>query len=301
MVSMTPDGVRDVIRSLLEEEGNHRIAVFEDINRQFLQYAIEFFVEIARAKLRGEEFSAADWYVSAIGEGSLDKESVAILGGVPMKTIENIHESTRREVVLDAAVANYQHLRDTVEELLALHQPDIILTIKVGGVGIDLNIAESLIVINSLAVKRDQLRGGMWSALGNAVERPLMRTLCELHAVSPRHWRDAEPGEFPHQIDFVLMSQGHQFLVEVKLSGKGNPESAKAAHAHSASLLVGDRLSTQAKSALRRNRVEWIELAAPGGYQAFSRVLGEFNIPHQPCEDLSSLDEILDRVVPINT
>ncbi len=299
MVTLTSDGIKSVIRALLTDGLNHRSAVFEDINRHFLQYAIEFFADIARAKLKGEEINEPDWYLAALSNRSIAKDDIATRAGLPMKMIENVRESTRREVVLEEGLSNYQHLRSTMEELLALSAPDIILTVKVGGVGIDLNVTESLIVINALAVKRDQIRGGMWSAVGNAVERPLMRTLCELHHVSPRHWRDAEPNEFPHQIDFVLMHEGHQHLVEVKLSGKGNPESAKAAHAHSASLLVGDRVSAQAKQSMERNRVEWVELAAPSGYMRFARALKAFHIPHEPCLDLTRLDDILDRIVPL--
>jgi len=59
----------------------------------------------------------------------------------------------------------------------------LILTIKFKGVSVDLNINESLIVINSLAVKRAALRGGLWSTAGKRVEKPLMQTLCKLYDV----------------------------------------------------------------------------------------------------------------------
>jgi hypothetical protein len=47
---------------------------------------------------------------------------------------------------------------------------DITLTIKFRGVSVDLNINESLIVINTLAVKRAELRGGAWSTAGKQVD-----------------------------------------------------------------------------------------------------------------------------------
>ena len=55
---------------------------------------------------------------------------------------------------------------------------DINLTLKFNGVSVDLNVSESLIVINTLAVKRAALRGGLWSTVGKRVEKPLMQTLC---------------------------------------------------------------------------------------------------------------------------
>ena len=51
------------------------------------------------------------------------------------------------------------------------------------GVSVDLNVSESLIVINTLAVKRAALRGGLWSTVGKSVEKYLMLTLCKLYQV----------------------------------------------------------------------------------------------------------------------
>jgi len=48
---------------------------------------------------------------------------------------------------------------------------DLTLTIKLRGVSVELNINESLIVINTLAVKRSALRGGLWSTAGKKVEK----------------------------------------------------------------------------------------------------------------------------------
>lgn len=161
----------------------------------------------------------------------------------------------------------------------------------------DLSLNESLTVINSLAVRREQIRGGMWSTAGKQVEAPLMISLCLLHEVDKRHWRIAGRGEFPHQIDFVLQSHGRQYLCEVKLMGKGNPESAKAAHAHNASLLVADRLSEKAIGTLDKHSIQWVQLAAPQGYTRFGDVLKEFNIEHRNPADLDQLEEIIKHAI----
>lgn len=301
---LSPDGLRHVIRCLIHDGESHREAIFEEINREFIRHAVEFFTQVAHAKLQGEDLAIADdWYEQQmLQSGRYAKNEIAVHAGIPMKTIENIHEATNANVVLDASLRNHRALRRTIDQILAAgDRPSITLTIKLRGVGVDLSLEESLIVINSLAVKREQIRGGMWSSAGKQAEGPLMAALCLLHQVDRRFWRLAEPNEFPHQIDFVLMSHGKQYLCEVKLMGKGNPESAKAAHAHDASLLVADRLSDQAKQSLAKNNIEWVELAQPNGYQRFGPILDHFNIEHAQTADLDALDEIIEQAIEYTT
>ena len=301
---LSPDGLRHVIRCLIHDGESHREAIFEEINREFIRHAVEFFTEVAHAKLKGEDLAIAeDWYEQQMLQSArYSKNEIAVHAGIPMKTIENIHEATNANVVLDASLRNHRALRQTIDQILAAgDRPSITLTIKLRGVGVDLSLEESLIVINSLAVKREQIRGGMWSSAGKQAEGPLMAALCLLHQVDRRFWRLAEPNEFPHQIDFVLMSHGKQYLCEVKLMGKGNPESAKAAHAHDASLLVADRLSEQAKQSLAKNNIEWVELAQPNGYQRFGPVLDRFNIERAQPADLDALDEIIEQAIECTT
>lgn len=296
-ISLTTEGKREIIRSLLMEGRNHRVAVFEEINRQFLQYAVDFFARVARAKLMGEELRTDDWYESELIVKASNSNETAIHAGVPMKTIENVHGSTRREVVVDAGIANYRSLRQTMEELLAVRQPEVILTIKLGGVGVDLSVSESLIVINSLAVKRDQIRGGMWSAVGNGAEKPLMQTLCSLFRVPDCYARSADHKEFRTQIDYVLQTGSDIFPVEVKLSGKGNPETAKAAIAHKVSLFVADMIGETSRAVLEDAGVQWVELGTPLGYLRFGNALQKFDIPHTAPTSLDHLDDVLDQVL----
>lgn len=301
---LSPDGLRHVIRCLIRDGESHREAIFEEINHEFIRHAVEFFTDVAHAKLQGEDLAIADdWYEQQMLQSArYSKNEIAVHAGIPMKTIENIHEATNANVVLDASLRNHRALRQTIDQILAAgDRPSITLTIKLRGVGVDLSLEESLIVINSLAVKREQIRGGMWSSAGKQAEGPLMAALCLLHQVDRRFWRLAEPNEFPHQIDFVLMSHGKQYLCEVKLMGKGNPESAKAAHAHDASLLVADRLSDQAKQSLAKNNIEWVELAQPSGYQRFGPALDHFNIPHTQPTNLTHLDDIITSAIETTT
>jgi len=54
---------------------------------------------------------------------------------------------------------------------------------------VDLNLSESLVVINALAVKRAAVRGGYWAAAGKGAEKPWMGPLCGLAAVPGSAYR----------------------------------------------------------------------------------------------------------------
>lgn len=297
-MKISPDALRAMLRCLFTDGDNHRRVAVDEINRVFLDEAIDFFTTVAEAKLRGEDLSSTDWYLDEMLDADRGKEAVAAAAGLAIKSISNIRESTRKEIVVDESIRSYRSLRRTLDELIAAKDaPSLVLTIKIGPVGVDLTIKESLIVVNALAARHEAIRGGAWSTIGKALEVPLMEALCLMFNADEKCWRRAEYQEFPHQIDFVLMSHGRQYLCEVKLMGKGNPESAKAAHAHNASLLVADRLSEQAKDSLTKNKIEWVAMAESSGWKQFGQVLQEFNIGNDGPRELSELDEVLDRVL----
>ncbi len=293
------DGLQHMIRCLIRDGESHREAVFREINRTFLDAALAFFREVVEAKLRGEDLGEDDWYRSELIERpGLPKEAVAMHAGMPNKTVQNTYGTTRREVVLDVGLKNYESLQRTINELVAQRDsPSIVLTIKLGAVGVDLTLNESLIVINSLAIQRERIRGGKWSSAGKQLERPLMATLCLLYGVDRQHWRLAGPRDAKYQVDFVLRSGGRDYPCEVKLMGPGNPESAKAVHAQESRLLVADHLSAQAVESLDQAGIEWVRLAEPDGYQRFGRVLDRFNIPHAKSTNLNQLDDIITRAI----
>ena len=297
-MKISPDALREMLRCLFTDGDNHRRVAVDEINRVFLGEAIDFFTTVAEAKLRGEDLSSSDWYLDEMLDADRGKGAVAAAAGLAIKSISNIRESTRKEVVVDESIRSYRSLRRTLDELIAAKDaPSLVLTIKIGPVGVDLTIKESLIVVNALAARHEAIRGGAWSTIGKALEVPLMEALCLMFDADEKCWRRAEYQEFPHQIDFVLMSHGRQYLCEVKLMGKGNPESAKAAHAHNASLLVADRLSEQAKESLTKNKIEWVAMAESSGWKRFGQVLHEFNIGNDGPRELSELDGVLDRVL----
>ncbi|MYB21200.1 MAG: CfrBI family restriction endonuclease [Chloroflexi bacterium] len=298
-IQLTTEGKRDIIGKLIRDGEDHRLAVFQEINRQFLGEALDFFARVAQAKLRGEDLAAEDWYKEEMILRGKNTDDVAAAGGVPMKTVENSYGSSRRSVVLEAGRDNYEKLLTTMHELLEKSEPEVLITIKLRGVGVDLTVTESLVVVNALAVKRDKIRGGMWSAVGNGAEKPLMQVLCELYAVPSDCHRPALPKEFTTQTDYVFIGPDRLNLVEVKIGGKGNPENAKAAVAHKASLYVGDKIGETSRDVLEESGIEWVELGAIQGYRRLGKALAQMCIPHTDPPNLDRLDDILDEVLPL--
>lgn len=187
---------------------------------------------------------------------------------------------------------------------------DLLLNIKFRGVSAELNLNESLLVINTLAVKRAALRGGLWSEAGKNVEKLLVITLCKLFGVADEHFSakpvgkvsrkvkkgSDEEANFTREIDFYLMSGGQAKKCEIKLMGAGNSESADAIFARDTDIFIADKLSDQNKEQLNSNKILWVELRGINGIKKFAEVLTALQIPHVPFDgDLESkLNEILD-------
>lgn len=156
-----------------------------------------------------------------------------------------MYNSARREIVLEATSQHYKQLYEAINSLVEHGSDiDITLTIKLCGVSVDLNINESLIVINALTVKRAELRGGAWSTAGKQVEKTLMLTLCKLYGVPERYYEFAGLTEEQREVNFYLIDpNGNRYQCEVKLMGKGNPESADATIARASDVFIADNLS----------------------------------------------------------
>ena len=153
------------------------------------------------------------------------------------------------------------------------------------GVSVDLNVSESLIVINTLAVKRAALRGGLWSTAGKSAEKYLMLTLCKLFQVDEKyydasHFVKDKGKKVDREIDFYLLNNDKEYLCEVKLMGKGNPESADAIIARDTNVFIADTLSQQNKNQCDQLGISWVTLREPNGYERFKIALERFDIPH---------------------
>jgi hypothetical protein len=248
--------------------------------------------------LKNENISI-DWYKKEFLNPNLPAKEIAINSGLNKKTIHNMFNSSTKEIIIDAANEHYDVLYESIKALVETeHELELTLTIKFKGVSVDLNVSESLIVINTLAVKRAELRGGLWSTAGKRVENPLMKTLCKLYSVSEDNYKakfvkDNAKG-FDREIDFYLLKDGKEFLCEVKLMGSGNPESADAVIARATNVFVADKLSIQNKNQLEHLGINWIEMRSENGFKRFKIALENLGIPHK---DLSgNFDEKLETI-----
>ena len=296
-MTLTEQVVKNIIRKLLKGE-DYRIEVVTLINAEFLQFAIDFFKKIVEAKLQSKDITV-DWYKEAFLNPNLPANEIAVNSGLNKKTIHNMFNSSTKEIIIDAANEHYDVLYESIKNLVETeHELDLTLTIKFKGVSVDLSVSESLIVINTLAVKRAELRGGLWSSAGKRVEHPLMLTLCKLYSVDESNYKavfkkDKNKG-FDREVDFYLIKDSKEYLCEVKLMGRGNPESADAVIARATNVFVADKLSTQNKNQLDSLGINWVELRCGNGYRKFKKVLEILGIPHNDYE--GDLEKDLDNI-----
>jgi len=90
------------------------------------------------------------------------------------------------------------------------------------------------------------------------------------------------------------MRGGNRYKCEVKLMGKGNPESADAVIARDSRVFVADKLSDMNKRQLNNRKVDWVELRSENGFQKFALVLDALHIKHGEMLEVS--EENLERI-----
>ncbi|MDR2818462.1 MAG: CfrBI family restriction endonuclease [Endomicrobium sp.] len=302
-MTLTYQIIKNIITRVIKSQ-DYRIEIVNLINVEFLQFAVEFFKKIVSAKLNSEDITI-DWYKKAFMNDSLSAEDIAINAGLNKKTISNMYGSATRSIVIEAANEHFEMLYNSIQSLVEMEKEiDLTLTIKLKSVSVELSVSESLIVINTLAVKRAQLRGGLWSTAGKSVEKYLMITLCKLYKIDEKYY-DVEnfvknkDKKVDREIDFYLLNNGKKYLCEVKLMGKGNPESADAIFARKADVFVADTLSQQNKNQADELGVSWVALRDKNGFRHFESVLDRFKIPYIKYNgDLEKdLLKILDEIV----
>ncbi|HQB19015.1 MAG TPA: CfrBI family restriction endonuclease [Bacteroidales bacterium] len=298
-MTLTDQIVKNIIRRVIKSQ-DYRIEIVNLINAEFLQFAVDFFKKIVLAKLENKDVTI-EWYRKAFMNEALPADNIAINSGLNKKTISNMYGTATKTIVIEAANEHFESLYQNIQSLVEMeNEIDLTLTIKMKGVSVDLNVSESLIVINTLAVKRAALRGGLWSTAGKSAEKYLMLTLCKLYQVpeinyNASHFVKDKGKKVDREIDFYLLNNGKEYLCEVKLIGKGNPESADAIIARDSNVFVADTLSQQNKNQCEQLGVKWVALRDKEGYKRFEKALKELNIPHTEFTD--NLDTHLDKIV----
>ena len=284
-MTLTEQIVKNIITRIIKSE-DYRIEIVNLINAEFLQFSVDFFKKIVSAKLNSENITI-DWYKKYFMNEDLPSNDIAINAGLNKKTISNMYGSATRNIVIEASNEHFESLYQSIQTLIEIENDiDLALTIKLKGVSVDLNVSESLIIINTLAVKRAALRGGLWSTAGKSAEKYLMLTLCKLYQVSENnydatHFVKDKGKKVDREIDFYLIENQNKYLCEVKLMGKGNPESADAIIARNTDIFIADTLSQQNKNQCDQLGIKWVALRDKDGVRKFKTILEKLNIPHQ--------------------
>ena len=288
-VTLRRDTVAEVIRRVLAGR-DHRDVIIDLIDAAFISDVLRFFEQVVCAKFRDKDITP-DWYRANFLDVRLDKQDFAMNGGLNMKTIKNKRKSERKDIVIEETLEHYDQLLELFNSLSDDSvNIDLRLTFKKITVELDLN--ESLVVINALAVRRAAIRGGAWSSLGKQVEGPLMETLCRLFGVEPRYFtRALADDDSLREVDYFLIpTHGRRAKCEVKLMGQGNPEGADAIHARDTDVFVASTLSDTNKRQLDEAGVLWTELQVEDGFLRFQKTLEAFSIPHTARDDVSGTD-----------
>lgn len=298
-MTLTDQVVKNIITRIIKSQ-DYRVEIVNLINAEFLQFAVDFFKKIAYAKLDSKEITI-DWYKKAFIDEGLNSDEIAINSGLNKKTISNMYGTATKTVVIEAANEHFESLYNSIQTLVEMEKEiDLTLTIKMKGVSVDLNVSESLVVINTLAVKRAALRGGLWSKAGKSAEKYLMLTLCKLYKVPKKnynasHFIKDKGKKVDREVDFYLLSDKKEYLCEVKLMGKGNPESADAIIARNTDVFVADTLSQQNKNQCKQLGINWVALRDKKGYKRFKLALEKLDIPHKDYN--GNLDVDLPRIL----
>ena len=298
-MTLKDEVVKKIVMNVIKGE-DYRIEIVNLINAEFLQFSIDFFKKVVNVKLDCKDITI-DWYKKAFLDESLPSDEIAINAGLNRKTISNMYRSATKQIVIEASGKHFESLYDTIKTLVEVENDiDLKLTIKFQSISVDLNVSESLIVINTLAVKRAALRGGLWSTAGKSVEKYLMLALCKLYKVEEQyynaeHFVKDKNKKVDREIDFYLKKGNKQYKCEIKLIGQGNPESADAIFARESDVFVADTLSEQNKNQCDELGVCWIACRDNEGFRRFSKVLEKFNIPFT--DYTGNLDEDLPLIL----
>lgn len=281
------DVINNTVEKLLNGE-DYREEVVNSINAVFFDFTIDFFKKIVEAKMSNEEINLK-WYSNYfINSDNFSPDEIAIFAGINNKTIKNIYGTSKKRVVVDVANGNFEYLASLISELETDFTDGLAINIKISynDVTVDLSLQESLLVINALATKKIQIRGGAWSSIGKKVEKPLIDRLCDLAGVPEEnrdntHFTKDRKKAFDREVDYKLFgSDGHEYRIEVKLMGKGNPESADATIARDSDIFVADTLSEQNCNQLASRGVKYLVLKNNDNIiNEFIEIIDELNIP----------------------
>lgn len=244
-VTLRKERVEELIRLALNGR-DCRDVVIGIIDEAFADDAVRFFQEMAIVKF-GTETITFDWY----RERFLDKE------------IDNVELTESLESLLDEDVG-------------------IDLSLTWRGVAVHMDLNETLVAINALAIRRAGIRGGACSAVSGQVEAPLMETLCSVFEVDPRFYAySSRADDLVREVDFYLLPpDGGRTRCEVKLTAAGNPDGGDGPIARGGRVFVAIALSEQNQTVCDNDDTMWTQLRTANEFLRFQDTLSELGIPH---------------------
>lgn len=281
--------ISNTIEKLIKGQ-DYREEVIKSINAVFLDFTVDFFKKIVQAKMSDERITL-DWYKeNFINSDEYSADEAAIFAGLNKKTITNMYGTATKEVVLNVANENFEYLTNLISALETDANNGLAISIKISykDITVELSLTESLLVINALATKKIQIRGGAWSSIGKKVEKPLIDKLCEMCQVPAAnidnsHFKKDKAKDFDREVDYKLISKsGKIYRIEVKLMGKGNPESADATIARDSDIFIADTLSVQNCNQLKSRGVDYLILKNNDNVLTdFKAILRNRDIPYE--------------------
>ncbi len=294
MTIVSPDTIKSTIELILLGK-DHRSITDILITKTFLAETIEFFKEVITAKLNTNTINM-EWYRDRFIDNEDDKAILASRAGLSVKTVSNLRGTARREVVIEESHNNFDSVLQTVNDLCDT-ELEIDLSIKFNDVSVTLTLSESLVVINALAVRRNQIRAGAWSSLGKRVEAPLLETMCRLFQVPDANYERGNRNEI-REIDFCLINRaGETKKCEIKLMGRGNPEGADVTFARDSSVFIASELSDTNITQLDNQCVEWVQLRGDFEFIRFGTVLENLDVPYEDLPQDADLPELIKQAV----
>ena len=130
--------------------------------------------------------------------------------------------------------------------------------------------------------------------IGKNAEIPLMRVLCSLYGVKTHHPASDADG-FDREVDYVIVDDnGKVIKCEVKLMGKGNPESADASLARDADLFVTNTLGDTIRRELNKRDIPFVIMQG-GWINEFGATLDKLGVSHTGLDKSVDLAETVKR------
>ncbi|MDE2650472.1 MAG: hypothetical protein OXI62_07130, partial [Chloroflexota bacterium] len=141
---------------------------------------MQYFKEIAYDKCAALDLRERNSHMAFVS-GQRDDDRVVI--DSPQELSVGVYPTDR--VVATIRIAYPEELPEKIRILLKSDNTNLEYrpVLHRNGVNLHLSLEESLIVLNTLATKHAEIRGGAWSGLGKSLELPLMLTLAKLFQV----------------------------------------------------------------------------------------------------------------------